>query len=201
MINKECIICKKIIIDKPSHLKFRKTCSKVCEAKYFSIERSGNKSWSYKDGGIKVCVLCGKKYKDYRKSSRYCSRGCSDKRVITEEHRKKISIANKGRKPYEMTDAIRKHMSDALIGKFVGDKSSNWKDGVSPQYKIKNAPRPKPKHCEVCGSIGIMCYDHDHKTGKFRGWLCSNCNTALGHIKDNPETLTSLANYLKLNQV
>ena len=205
MINIKCIVCKKIIVDKPSHIKFRKTCSKACLGKYYSLERSGEKSSSYKDGGIKYCFLCGKKYKDYRKSSRYCSRSCSAKRVITEEHRRNISIANKGRKPYEMTDLVRKKMSiSALALGQKGEKSPAWKGGVSPQYKIKNAPRPKTEKCESCGSFGedtVICYDHNHTTGNFRGWICTNCNLVLGFAKDNPETLIALVNYLKANQV
>lgn len=36
-------------------------------------------------------------------------------------------------------------------------------------------------------------------TGKFRGWLCMRYNFALGLVKDNIETLYSLAEYLKKN--
>jgi RNase P subunit RPR2 len=34
--------------------------------------------------------------------------------------------------------------------------------------------------CELCGEFteNIHC-DHDHKTGKFRGWLCATCNTTI----------------------
>jgi len=64
------------------------------------------------------------------------------------------------------------------------------------------AGRPKPDACEVCGSneqyehIGI-CFDHDHTTGQFRGWLCAKCNLALGLVDDNPERLLKLALYLE----
>lgn len=59
-----------------------------------------------------------------------------------------------------------------------------------------SAGRPKPEVCEVCGDSGKICFDHNHTTGAFRGWLCHNCNTALGHAKDNPELLQRLAKYL-----
>lgn len=39
--------------------------------------------------------------------------------------------------------------------------------------------------------------DHDHLTGKFRGLLCSLCNLALGHWKDDLERLRRAVDYLE----
>ena len=55
----------------------------------------------------------------------------------------------------------------------------------------------RPKNCEICGEDGKICWDHDHKTGLFRGWLCNRCNRTLGFVYDNPELLRNLANYLE----
>lgn len=43
---------------------------------------------------------------------------------------------------------------------------------------------------------GWFHVDHDAKTGKVRGLLCGNCNTALGLLKDNPDVLRAGADYL-----
>lgn len=48
---------------------------------------------------------------------------------------------------------------------------------------------------EATGYHGLGV-DHCHKTGYVRGLLCSNCNTALGLLKDNPDTLNRLIGYL-----
>jgi len=40
-------------------------------------------------------------------------------------------------------------------------------------------------------------WDHDHNSGRFRGWLCSGCNTTLGMVYDRPSTLRALAAYLE----
>ena len=76
--------------------------------------------------------------------------------------------------------------------------------------KCKGIPEPtraEPKTCEICGNpengkgrwgIGqALSVDHNHSTGKFRGWLCGNCNRALGLLKDSEETIQNMLNYLK----
>lgn len=57
--------------------------------------------------------------------------------------------------------------------------------------------------CAICGcDLNSSRYtrfagDHDHKTGKLRGLLCTNCNTALGLMKDSILRLQSAVEYLK----
>jgi hypothetical protein len=48
---------------------------------------------------------------------------------------------------------------------------------------------PRPDDCELCGRVGPVCFDHCHKTGKFRGWLCRGCNSGLGQYGDDVEGL------------
>lgn len=70
---------------------------------------------------------------------------------------------------------------------------------VTPRKRLQleiSAGRPKPLTCEVCGAGGKIFYDHDHVTGKFRGWLCMQCNLALGHARDNTALLYKLIKYL-----
>lgn len=54
-----------------------------------------------------------------------------------------------------------------------------------------------PDTCQVCGATGrVIHWDHCHKTEIFRGWLCRNCNMALGLLHDDPVILRLLADYL-----
>lgn len=50
--------------------------------------------------------------------------------------------------------------------------------------------------CVICKIAKATCVDHCHTTGKVRGILCSNCNTALGMFKDDVKVLLNAINYL-----
>lgn len=64
------------------------------------------------------------------------------------------------------------------------------------------ATRPRPDVCENCGTVGKrgVVFDHDHTTGEFRGWLCDNCNRALGLLNDDLERILGLASYLETHR-
>lgn len=55
--------------------------------------------------------------------------------------------------------------------------------------------------CRLCGEPPIsgfrLLVDHSHITGKFRGLLCTGCNTGLGMFRDNPNLLRKAAEYVE----
>jgi hypothetical protein len=57
--------------------------------------------------------------------------------------------------------------------------------------------------CAICPRLHTndrpLFVDHDHKTGKVRGLLCTGCNTAIGMLKDNPEYCLKASRYLEDN--
>ena len=61
----------------------------------------------------------------------------------------------------------------------------------------------KHEVCQACGQdFGKKkCIDHCHITEKVRGVLCHNCNTALGLIGDNVQTLSKLIQYLEQSEL
>jgi hypothetical protein len=75
----------------------------------------------------------------------------------------------------------------------------------------RNNPVPKEHSCEICGKsdadlrprlnkhgtqLSNWFLDHDHLSGKFRGYLCMNCNLGLGKFMDDPEILSQAISYL-----
>ena len=55
--------------------------------------------------------------------------------------------------------------------------------------------------CELCGRIDKLFLDHDHYTGEFRGWICCNCNSALGKLGDSKAGLLKALTYLEKAEV
>ena len=89
------------------------------------------------------------------------------------------------------------------VRKSRAENPEKWNDYCVRSRKRKQesaAGRSKPERCEICDKLPTkkgLCFDHDHQTGSFRGWICSKCNTALGLANDDPEILLKLIEYLE----
>ena len=73
---------------------------------------------------------------------------------------------------------------------------------LKSRYKVLPS-RKYPSNCECCGipfsettTHHGACFDHNHKTGKFRGWLCNDCNIGLGRLGDCKEGVQRMLEYL-----
>lgn len=91
----------------------------------------------------------------------------------------------------------------------ISRKSYHKRKKEDPERQRKRARKhrgipepitPYPQYCNLCQRPPSFnkrfAVDHDHKTGKFRGWLCSNCNTGLGLFKEDPNLLRKAIKYL-----
>jgi len=70
--------------------------------------------------------------------------------------------------------------------------------GAPPPHYV--CPICERQENEVAGQGGKTCtpwvVDHDHSTGKFRGWLCHRCNRAIGGFQDKAILLERAIKYL-----
>lgn len=88
------------------------------------------------------------------------------------------------------------------------DRARQKKYGMSPEA-YADMLKKQDYCCAVCGTDCPGIYngkvidwpiDHDHGTGKPRAALCTRCNTAVGLLKDNPETAWKMAEYLEAHK-
>lgn len=72
----------------------------------------------------------------------------------------------------------------------------------------RNHPRPAVDtwfYCRICKRHIMIeqsrdvCLDHDHATGKIRGWICNRCNTGMGNFQDDVNILQRAILWLKGN--
>lgn len=76
---------------------------------------------------------------------------------------------------------------------------------VKNQGIIRPIPsKANPYKCDNCSKDIIttktLQLDHCHLTGKFRGWLCKECNISLGNLGDSIEGLFKTVKYLNKTQ-
>lgn len=135
-----------------------------------------------------TCLYCGTLY-DRTKYSGYCSRACYLADECSGMNRRYTSYYSR---PEHKVRARNAH----LINKY-GITIHDYEVLLKKQNGV----------CAICGGLAYkkngdvktLHVDHDHTTGKVRGLLCSDCNTALGGFKDSQESLLKAIKYLKEN--
>ncbi|WP_405738856.1 endonuclease VII domain-containing protein [Streptomyces sp. NBC_00028] len=75
-------------------------------------------------------------------------------------------------------------------------------DHLKRQYGMTEAERDEMVAsqmglCVICLKAPAVHVDHCHKTGRVRGVLCFNCNSAIGKLGDDPDAVRRAAAYLE----
>lgn len=63
-------------------------------------------------------------------------------------------------------------------------------------YQLRKGDKSSDGVCDICRKESRVLWDHDHASGEHRGWLCQNCNQALGLVNDSVETLLRMEKYV-----
>jgi hypothetical protein len=93
-------------------------------------------------------------------------------------------------------DAHDRYIRTGNLKKFGMDEAAYTAMWTAQNGKCAN------EHCSYKTDIPFpmkrqgLQVDHCHETGAVRGLLCHNCNTALGHAKDDIDRLLGLIKYL-----
>jgi hypothetical protein len=155
----------------------------------------------------KQCIICkeeksedkfypnGYTKKDGSKSTRLDCADCCKKRRADyfKDPLARTKINERRRKDYKSDGGQR--------------KSINRKYSLKNLYGLTSADvermlEAQNHSCKICGLFEgdapkcRLFIDHCHKTKKVRGLLCQNCNSAIGHLKDNIDNLYAAIEYL-----
>jgi len=68
---------------------------------------------------------------------------------------------------------------------------------ISQNDVCKICSKPETAFDSINNKVRSLAVDHCHKTNKVRGLLCSNCNTAIGLLQDDPQLTQSATDYLR----
>lgn len=176
--------------------------------------------------GLKRCVRCGEekphaafavKRSNLDGLQRHC-RECG-----AEYHRLRQEALGKKVRPRVKTPEGHKycHRCGEIKPHAEWDRNSTASDGLSTRCKACRAIEGRAGHlkrqygiteaqrdemissqmgiCSICLAAPAVHVDHCHETGRVRGVLCFNCNSAIGKLGDDPDTLRRAIAYLEGN--
>ncbi|MFE9119255.1 endonuclease VII domain-containing protein [Streptomyces sp. NPDC007172] len=95
--------------------------------------------------------------------------------------------------------------SDGLSTRCKACRAVQGREGhLKRQYGMTKADRDSLVEsqmglCVICLFAPAVHVDHCHQTGRVRGVLCFNCNSAIGKLGDDPDTVRRAAAYLEGN--
>jgi hypothetical protein len=140
-----------------------------------------------KDGLASWCKTCEAEFHaEYRKQNK----------VFLSQYNKDYRFKNKESLRHKRKTYLKEHPAEVAIGKL----KCYFK--VSKIEATKLYSQKQSGICEIChqpeiNKRQVISIDHDHKTGKIRGILCSKCNTTLGLVNDSVEILQQAIKYLR----
>lgn len=79
-------------------------------------------------------------------------------------------------------NGIRLRRGECLDCRYLLNKGKNIAENTAKKLGISLKPSSSDK-CEFCGCTEKLVFDHNHKTERFRGWLCDPCNRAYGTLE------------------
>jgi thymidylate synthase ThyX len=107
---------------------------------------------------------------------------------------------SKGGRRNQCTECVR-NKQDAYLTpeyRFAAKLKTLYKMTVEQYNEMHESQEGK---CFLCGKEWHrrLWVEHNHETGEVRGLACGPCNTALGHLENNPGTLERMRQLLGIS--
>ncbi len=122
--------------------------------------------------------------------------------TLTQAQKRVNQLAKERNKKPEIQEAKRE--------KYQRESTNIWYEKIQRRFGITQEQyeailKKQDGLCAICSKpqgSGTnqdkrLAVDHDHKTGKIRGLLCTNCNPGLGFFKDDIVFLKRAIEYLE----
>jgi hypothetical protein len=182
-------------------------CNKVKSLEEF------HKKTSSKDGKASYCKACkalkGKEYylREESKEKRKLSSQLyyeNNKESIDEYRKKWREEHREYKKEYDIIYR-QKNKERIISDKKLWHKSDNGKNyrlvknfGITLEEYNKMFDEQKGL-CYICSEADTvkLAVDHNHNTGAIRRLLCKKCNVAIGLLKEDPQIIENVLNYIK----
>ena len=174
------------------------------------------------EGSNKKCENCGtliiRKYGSGRFCSEHCAKSYSSK-IKREQINKLVSktLKEKWKKGLIKLSDKQKKLLDDENNALRAMSRKNHENHLARHVKARNGDilditygeleeyEKTHQVCEICGKVervitsptgkvSKLAIDHDHKTKRFRGFLCLQCNRTLGWYENNKEAIEKYLN-------
>lgn len=179
-----CEHCGKIVEDKDKFGSGRFCCRACANSHKHSEETKQKISAGVLKETACQCQFCGKEFNNLTAKAsheRLCEQNPNKlaNYAAVSKHNKKLDSLYKTHQGIELDitnqevlEYLAEHPKCEICGKTI-EEANKWSS--------KNAPKR-------------LCIDHDHKTLRFRGVLCSVCNRQLGWYEANQEAIEKYLN-------
>lgn len=117
-------------------------------------------------------------------------------RAANRQRVREVTRAWRKAHPESVSKETRKYRENNI------DRALKWKYGLKAG-EYERMLEAQGGVCAACLKPPVsmrLAVDHDHATGVVRGLLCVCCNSALGMMKDNLDSILNLAGYLEQHQ-
>lgn len=143
-----CPECHGQFYVKKSHLSERKMCSKACMAAHYKrrMVGEGNPNFRYHFSG--ACEVCGKKFKRYGDSLRFCSWGCArvGAAIMGRNQRQMGHAKRVDANQSEIVEGLRKEGASVSITSALGDGAPDLIIGIPQTNILAEVKNPKTRY-------------------------------------------------------